>query len=872
MAAWPYRGAACADGCGRLAEGEGIMRTAVRKPERTATRPPAQPAQPSPAPAQPAPTVAPIDDHRRYGHDISRFSIGPAAEPSEGRPDPMQQAAADMTPAQAVRGQRAPAPREPSPAIAAPSAGSAPVVQRKLYVTVAPEQSASTASLSLQTMNPTPEPLEFGGLDDAGVFVRYVETSLVGHEVGPALMKIGELGTYYDAITGPEDLTISERQLANATKNALASPEWSSTAAAASVPSVDEGGGHAPGTDLSPENVKELFTKAMRAGVAKYAKVANLTNEKDVYGEALKFALITYDNVVAGLNPSLEGVIQFPRAEEITGTEYIEALSAAIKNNQAIRGEGWQEHYEEYRKSSSAQQGQAQGISAEEPKAAVEANPDIGGAGFEEHHAAHLASSSTQQGQAQGISAEESLKKFSAGARSKIAGSWAGAAATVVRLRELLAAANRPSHSQALLAATAAREGRDVPGRLAYRLVNAQPEGIADALLGNDPKEGAGTQRGTGQLGLDIANAFTDAACHNDARQMSDLMSQKLFAKGSMVVGDERAIQQSIQKILVAIDQCPGARQVLKLTNFANHSALYLVGDKQATKYESIAGTDSNTILYNHLIRYDVTRSQLKPTLDAGARAIAAGGEKILRWEVHQATTLEQLRARVEERLRRGTTEVTLGLALAAHEKQQEVETRGDEAAYGDAAAHDDDAPQGDDAAHGLDLARYKNLAIPRQLINTDAKSSVTLYNLSDTKTPGQLVPDAQYRMNARGRWMLVTYIGTMDAEGLPDWMNPCEQFHLEEVGGRFERPQLRALRQGEQITSVLQFVMQVTRQRDLLGPLSQPSSADYPKRYGDFVIVEDPFWETGGASRRIIYKNEKTSDLTNEADSDLTD
>src|SRR5260370_11739039 len=382
--------------------------------------------------------------------------------------------------------------------------------------------------------------------------------------------------------------------------------------------------------ELTPQNVKELFTMALREGVQKYATSLShlgLTDEKGIYREALKFAEITYNNVVRSMRKMLsnlegEDEVKFPTAFELNTTEDVEKFFQAIVENEKILGE--------------------------------QAEEDMGKEVWRD---------------------EKYLKDYYRRARIKMAGSWAEPASAVVKFKNLIYAATNPTLQQQVRAQAAQQEGRDIPGRLAYYLMNTPVDGIGPKLVGFDLKEGAGKQRGMAQLGYDIEEAFSDAACHNDARQMCDLMSHHLVTQGKNVVNNQQIVVETTQTILSQINSCSGSRKVWKLTNFANHSTVYLISEKKGTKYESIASQNSTTILYNDLIRYPINEIDLEPMVAAGVKAIAPGGANELEWEVHEATSLEMLKARLKTRLRDGTTELSIGLAIAALEKIEEVKT-----------------------------------------------------------------------------------------------------------------------------------------------------------------------------------------------------
>ena len=543
-------------------------------------------------------------------------------------------------------------------------------------------------------------------------------------------------------------------------------------------------------TVLTPQNVKELFTITLRGGVQKYSRCLSylgFMDEKGFYEEALLFALLAYNNMVSSMRKMLsylQGVdeVKFPTVLELNTLEDVDKFYQAIVANEKILGEQAEEHM------------------------STDLSRD-----------------------------EKYLKEYYQRARIRMAGSWAEPASAVVKFKTLVSAATAPSLQQQVLARTAQQEGRDLPGRLAYYLMNTPVTAIASKLVGYDIKEGAGKLRGMAQLGYDIDSAFSDAACHNDARQMCDLLSHHLVSSGKVKVNTPQAEGETIQTILLQIKSCPGSRKVWKITNFANHSAVYLISQTKGTKYESIASPNSTTIMYNDLIRYPVNEIDLEPMVAAGVKAIGPGGAQEIEWEVHEATSLEVLQERLNRRLRDGTTELSMGITIAALEKIEEVKALGGQA---------------------KELEKYKLILIPFGVINQGQDERVSLYNYNNALKPSPefLMEGQSYRMNAQGRWIRVIYKGPAASVDLPTWMNPCCWFQVEAISINYEKPQLREPGQGEKKTNMSTFIFQVLGLKSGWQALANPKGADYPKVYGKYEIVEDPFWDKG-LNRFIIYR-----------------
>jgi hypothetical protein len=550
-------------------------------------------------------------------------------------------------------------------------------------------------------------------------------------------------------------------------------------------------------TPLTPENIKELFTSALRHDVPLYIQQLGFNNEQFFYAEALKFAQITYDNVVSSLSQGQAQRIVFPPSEKLEDTASVEDFFQAILKNEAIVSQDINDHLE-----------------------------------------THTTTLSSDQ-----------LKIYEADqhqrARMKLAGSWAEPARAVVALKEAYRIATNPTHTEAIRARSAQKEGRDLAGRIAYYLMNVPVSTIAEGLVGFEEQEGAGKQRGMAQFGLNIINAFSDAACHNDARQMCDLLSESLFYKETKAITKPEDVGDLYATMLLQIKTCPGVRQVLKISNFANHSVVYLLNKQigKCTKYESIASPDSTTILYNDLIRLDASETDLEGGLKADLSGLSQGGvNPSLEWEIHEATSLETLRTRLYKRLRAATTDISSSLTLAASNKLKEVNVRGDE------------------HTHGLTFDVYKHLYLPLETINSGGEGEIILCNYTDKErsVPGALIQGATYRLGAQKQWMRVVFVAPVN--DLPSWMSPCEHFLVQDVHTTYQKPQLRDLdaKAGELQSTIMQFVMQVAKNPKLLASLTKPANANYDKDFGDFEIVEDPFWETGVANRLIIYRKKK--------------
>jgi hypothetical protein len=547
----------------------------------------------------------------------------------------------------------------------------------------------------------------------------------------------------------------------------------------------------AGGTGLTGTSIRDAFTEPMRAGVGKFTDqllhpgAGKHKEEKALYAEGLKHATLAYDAILGTTQSTLSPGLALPPAGEIT-RENIQTIYEAIKADTGIKGEGEDMHLE------------------------------------------------TDRSRDEGYSLT-----YQHNAREKIAGVWAEAARSVLRIRGLLHEVTTPNLQFEIRAAKAKAQGRDLKGRMAYHLMNFEPGTIAEGLIGNDPKEGPGKLKGMGQLSIDMADAFSNAACHNDARQFIDILSHRLFYKEERVITASNK-EATKKDILGQLDACRGERKLLKLTNFSNHSVVYLVGDGKAAAYESIATPDSTTILYNELIQGAITETDAKPRITAGIDHIATtvDGSKLV-WEVHETTNAEQLKQRVEGRLRRGATAMGIATTLAAREAKQTEE--------------DGDLPD-----HGFDLELHKVISVPASMLNQEAgKESVMLFNYSDGAKQGAPTAQATYRLSVQDRWLKVIFNGVSSEENIPKWMRPCMLFEVVEVSGSYAGPQLRAPMAGETATTFMQFIMQVAKKHD---QLRAPGSFEHRVIEGDgarFTVTADPFWPNGGFSRRILYTRE---------------
>lgn len=588
-------------------------------------------------------------------------------------------------------------------------------------------------------------------------------------------------------------LTISNLVKFTPSFAASSSNSGASSSASSSQPKAER-------QDVSPVALQQSFGKCLRGETQKLAKFLSIPTAKELYQEALAFAKIRYTDRMEATSALLADFndgeqYPLPTADEIVDQIVINETYQRILNDERI----------------------------------VETQLEM-----------HLA----ERPNLVGSERDEYIAELNRNARLKNAGNWAASASSLLKPTLLLEQEQSQGTMHLVKQASEKKQGRDAPGRLAYMLMNIEPRDMIFFLLEQDLKQGDASLTGIAKLGVAIADAFTDTACHKDARKMTDLLSQEILAKQTEVVGPDN-LAEVMAAISSDLSSCSGTIKVLKLSNYENHSVVYLVDESQdqAILYESIAANDSQAILFNDLITGGSTPGPIKNAI-AKVKDIAGKDGGKVEWEVHKAVDLDTVQSRMEKQLRNGATAMTLCLAVSAHETKDDYK----------------EAMGGEDAPADF-MDRYEKISLPLAFLTEEPSDggpldigSVRLYEYTGL---GQVsVPQlgAIYRMNAIGKWFKVQVVKATGAEA-PAWLGDALDLKILDISDGFQNAQLRDPIEPEKSTTVNVFVFQITRKLDSRSVLFNPANADYEKTHGAFVIVEDPFWATGGPNRKIIYR-----------------
>jgi hypothetical protein len=226
-----------------------------------------------------------------------------------------------------------------------------------------------------------------------------------------------------------------------------------------------------------------------------------------------------------------------------------------------------------------------------------------------------------------------------------------------------------------------------------------------------------------------------------------------------------------------AIQGSSATSKVLKLTDKTTHSIAYLIGD-QAAKLETVAGKNSDTILYNSLIHFKVNEVQVEKALKDGLVRIAMTFKRTasLEWDLYEGVDQSQFASRVDKHLSEGVTALGAGLTIGNIERRQ---SRDVPANAGNKAG----APP---PKTGLG---HDQIVLPLGELNTGDHAQVFPMDKDQLISKRKLVAQTSYRVQYRGKWMKATYVG-LDAQA-PAWMKPAALFTINEVRDSLSSPVL---------------------------------------------------------------------------------
>ncbi|HSK01594.1 MAG TPA: hypothetical protein VK932_10155, partial [Kofleriaceae bacterium] len=526
---------------------------------------------------------------------------------------------------------------------------------------------------------------------------------------------------------------------------------------------------------LTAQGTKELLTDRIRTGVGGVRERLGFTDMRDLFQQALPAAHERYTEFAEGHQLHSK----FPPAEAITSQGFIEEHAQRLRHDRSIESPDAKEHL----------------------------------AGYMRTYPEELRKFQAGERATEPMSPEAFLEDRHERARIRSAGIWAEHASGYF---SIVQGAQGPAETD-----EDPNEGRDLTGRLGYLLMTTAPEDLFSGLIGgSDPKEGAPRRSGQGKLALDLEDIFSSAACHKDAAQMLHLMAGRLISRGVETLSTQEHEAALIGKIMAAIQGSRATSKVLKLTDRTTHSIAYLIGDK-ATKLETIAGRNSDAILFNNLIHCKVNEAEVAKALKDGLSRIAMTFNRTstLEWDLYEGVDQPRLASRVDKHLREGVTALGAGLAIENIERQQRARISAEE--------EKEAAPPRPEARLGHD-----RFVLPFSELNTGAHAQVFPMSKDQPVSKRKLVANTSYRLQYRGKWMKATYLGLDDQS--PAWMKPAALFAISEVRASFSNPVLDELS-----LNIVQFAMQAGIGGQVMKLMNTANLTG--ETFGNLLVVSDP-------------------------------
>ncbi|HEX7836991.1 MAG TPA: hypothetical protein VF469_05980 [Kofleriaceae bacterium] len=470
---------------------------------------------------------------------------------------------------------------------------------------------------------------------------------------------------------------------------------------------------------------------------------------------------------------------------------------------------------------------------------AIQNCPELTDSLAEEHWAEHQA-----QVTANGGTHEAYLAERHQAERQKAAAAWSQAAAKVVELADRQRATGPGATLQdQIKQRTAKKEGRDHAGRLGYFAMTTDTDDVMGQMGVNAADPMTGRAQGGGALTAHLADIFSSAACHKDARQTCDLLSQKIHGAATQrTVHAAEEVPGVLGEIMGAVDSCPGPVKLVKLSVYDNHSMLFVIGEGRATRLETVAAPDSKSILVNDLIRNPVTTQQASAAIKDGLTSLCKSEHAVeLEYEVHQAASHDTVEGRVHDKLRRNMTQVGVGMAVGSwemadlHERQQDLlEARGEDL----------------DGSYGVkDITGRSRVNLPE---SSARDGKLNFHALSEDTVVTEPRAGTEYRVESEGSWLHVK-VENIVAEGQPAWMYPMLELAILKVN-----PNLR--------TPIAPASAEVSKPLAMWSPmfkgfnLAELKSADltgrvFQKHNGEaWIVTQDP-GPSGGMTRPITMK-----------------
>lgn len=424
--------------------------------------------------------------------------------------------------------------------------------------------------------------------------------------------------------------------------------------------------------------------------------------------------------------------------------------------------------------------------------------------------------------------------------RQKAASGWAQAAASVVRIADR--AHGGTGLTEQIKRNAEKREGRDLNGRLGYFLMSTATDDTMKQLGVDATDHMTGRAQGAGALADRLTDLFSSAACHKDARDMCDLLSQQRHGEVTKrIVESEDEVPAALGSVMSAISSCPGPTKLLKLSVYNNHSMLFVIGeDEAATKLETVAAQDSKSIMINDLIRNQVSLQSARASVAAGLASLCKSeGSVELEYEVHQAATMEGVEGRVQDRLSERMTQLGVGMAVGSwemadlHERQQDLlELKGEdlEDTYGVAP-----------------IAKRQQLKVPAR---SARGGRLTFHALASDTVVDDPQAGAEYRIESEGSWLHVKVDNVVE-DGQPAWLYPMLALSIINVNPNLSRP---VLPKAKEVTKKLAMWNGAYRNFNLQQLKSECLKGRVFVNHSDeqWTVTADDAWEGGSMMRDV--------------------
>ena len=388
-------------------------------------------------------------------------------------------------------------------------------------------------------------------------------------------------------------------------------------------------------------------------------------------------------------------------------------------------------------------------------RAAAEIEESMAGDHWETHKEIELA---------KGVTKEDYLADRHRRARIRAASVWSQAASMLMRLlaRRSELAGTSGGVAAELAVRTAKTQGRDHNGRVFCFLMSTDTGDVLRQTGVDASDSGTRRAQGAGSFTDKLVDLFSSAACHKDARDITDMLSSENHSGTQQItVTSLNELPRVLTTIMAAVTGCDALVKLLKLSVYDNHSMVFIIGPAGATRLETVAARDSKTIMVNDLIQHTVEQQDPGAAVRAGLLQLCKSDKAVqLEFEVHRATSQETADERIHDKLRAGLTRLGLGMAIGSREMT---------ATYPAVQT----------------ITRRTALRIPERGARD---GGIAFYELATPAAVTVPQPGAEYRVRVEGSWLRVR-VDAITGEGRPAWMYPMVELTVQNVNSNLENP-----------------------------------------------------------------------------------